>query len=101
MQSDVADEIASGKVCIQGNDRKGRPCLYISAVKHLVAERDVEECKRYICYTLDRCIAQIDPLKNSSGTICVLFDLQGERRGGYSEAVLDPVFGNITPVAFL
>jgi len=78
LQSEVAAELATTKVSIQGTDRAGRPCMYVSAVKHLVALRDVEECKRFICYSLDRCIEAVDPVKNPLGTICVLFDLRGE-----------------------
>lgn len=77
-QSEVSAEIATDKVFVQGADRQGRPCMYILAAKHVVAERDVEECKRFVCYALDRCIEQIDPSKNPSGTISIVFDLRGE-----------------------
>ncbi len=78
-QSEVKDEIASGKVFIQGVDKAERPCMYVVAAKHLTAERDVEQCKRFICYSLDRAIEQIDPQKNPMGSITIIFDLRGRR----------------------
>ena len=80
VQSEVTRELASNKTFIQGTDRQGRPCMYILAAKHIVADRDVEECKRFVCYSLDRCIEQIDPAKNPNGTISIIFDLRGARR---------------------
>ena len=76
-QSEVKDEIASGKVFIQGVDKAGRPCMYVIAAKHLTSERDVDQCKRFICYSLDRAIEHIDPERNPMGSITVIFDLRG------------------------
>ena len=77
-QSEVKDELASEKVFVQGVDKAGRPCMYVIAAKHITAERDVDQCKRFICYSLDRCIEQIDPERNPMGAIAVIFDLRGE-----------------------
>jgi len=85
-QSEVKGEIASGKVFIQGVDKAERPCMYVIAAKHLTAERDVEQCKRFICYSLDRAIEQIDPQKNPMGSITIIFDL----RGGHPVAPMRP-----------
>ena len=53
--------------------------MYVIAAKHLTSERDVEQCKRFICYSLDRAVEQIDPQMNPMGSITVIFDLRGGR----------------------
>ena len=54
--------------------------MYILASKHVVADRDVDDCKRCVCYSLDRCIEQIDPATNPNGTISIIFDLRGAQQ---------------------
>lgn len=94
-ESEVAAEIATDKVFVQGADVDGRPCMYILAAKHVVAERDVEECKRFVCYALDRCIEQIDPAKNPSGTISIIFDLRGMGMANCDVAITRAVFDTL------
>ena len=75
-QDQIPNELASGKVFLQGRDTQGR-AVFVVLAKQQEKGRP-EETKRCICYTLDNAIAACDPLQNELGQFVCLFDLSGE-----------------------
>lgn len=59
MQSEVQNELDADKVYLQGRDKQGRPCIVVTAANHIVSQRNVDECKRCICYALDSACEQV------------------------------------------
>ena len=76
MQDQIPNELASGKVFLQGTDTRGR-CVFVVLAKQQEKGRP-EETKRCICYTLDNAVAACDPALNELGQFVCLFDLSGE-----------------------
>jgi hypothetical protein len=56
MQSEVTGEEAMQKAYLPGVNKFGQPTLYVLGRNHDASLRDLEECKRYMCYCLDRSI---------------------------------------------
>jgi hypothetical protein len=71
------NELDADKVYLQGRDKAGRPCIVVTASNHIVSQRKVDECKRCICYALDRACEQVDYSLNPDGQLCIIFDLRG------------------------
>lgn len=59
MQSEVVHEEAMGKGFMPGRNKLGQPTLFVLGRKHDAKGRDLEECKRYMCYSMDRAIEQV------------------------------------------
>ena len=51
---EVRDEIAQGRVNMQGFDRLDRPMAYLYGARHFPARRDLDSFKRYVAYVLDK-----------------------------------------------
>ena len=78
MQDQVRNELASGKVFLQGGDIQGRTVFVVLAKQQEMGRP--EETKRFICYTLDNAIAAADPDRNELGQFLCLFDLSGRQQ---------------------
>lgn len=78
LQDQIANEIASNKVYLQGNDIHGRTVFVVLAKQQEMGR--AEETKRFICYTLDNAIAAADPARNELRQFLCLFDLSGLQR---------------------
>ena len=77
MQDQIPNELASGKVFLQGTDTRGR-CVFVVLAKQQEKGRP-EETKRCICYTLDNAVAACDPALNELRQFVCLFDLSGQK----------------------
>uniref|UniRef100_A0ACD5WE03 Uncharacterized protein n=1 Tax=Avena sativa TaxID=4498 RepID=A0ACD5WE03_AVESA len=51
---EVRDEIAKGRVHMQGFDRLRRPMAYLYGARHFPAPRELDDFKRYVAYLLDK-----------------------------------------------
>ena len=78
MQSEIKDELASGKCFLQGHDKFGRAILLLHVKKHSKSLRDLKQCMRFLCYCLDKAIASADKSKNPTGKVTGIYDLEGE-----------------------
>lgn len=58
VQSELPHELAQCKTFMAGTSKQGQPCMFVKGARHDATERDVEQCKRCICYTLDRASEQ-------------------------------------------
>ncbi|KIY95497.1 hypothetical protein MNEG_12466 [Monoraphidium neglectum] len=65
-EAEVANEIAQGKVFLQGPDRNGRGISIFIGGKHF-PRVDARECHRFIYYAIDATIALADPARNPAG----------------------------------
>ncbi|KAH7437470.1 hypothetical protein KP509_05G073700 [Ceratopteris richardii] len=70
----IIRERRTGKLCLQGHDKKGRTLGVFLIVKHNVFERDIEEFKRYAVYSLEKAISSS---KNEAKEVSVIVDLAG------------------------
>ena len=52
--------------------------MVVLAARHIIKERNLEETKKLITYTLENAIASSDPAENALGQILCLFDLSGK-----------------------
>lgn len=77
MQSEIKDELASGKCSLQGRDKSGRAVLYLTVKKHSRSLRDLKQCMRFLSYSLDKAISFADKSKNPSGKVTGIFNLEG------------------------
>ena len=71
-------ELKVGKAFVQGYDKKGRPLIICFGRLHSRTTRNLDEGKRFVCYTLDAAIRSNDIKQNPDGKICSIFDLRGE-----------------------
>ena len=78
VQEEIPNELACKKVYIAGHDSQGRRIMYLAANKHYRAKRDLKECMRFLCYSLDKAILLADRSRNPMGYITGLFDLRGK-----------------------
>lgn len=62
----------SGKAVIFGQDKYGRPILYVHARKHNMYDRDIDEVKRAIIYYLEESVRKSKPEEEQ---ICLVFDM--------------------------
>ncbi|CAD7699735.1 unnamed protein product [Ostreobium quekettii] len=76
-EEEIAGELAAKKVYLQGCDDKGRPLVIFLGSKHTMAERNVEETQRLICYTMDNAGLMSDNSEGGDGKVYCLFDLTG------------------------
>ena len=49
----------------------------VLAARHVIKQRNLDETKRLITYTLENAVASSDTLKNALGQILCIFDLSG------------------------
>ena len=77
MQDEIKNELAAQKVFLQGVDKHGRGVLVLKGARHSRSKRDLEELKRFICYSLDNNIKQHDLRFNPEGKGVAIFDLRG------------------------
>lgn len=65
-----------GLVCIEV-PHFAQSCVLWLGRLHSKAVRDLDETKRFICYTLDAALRSNDIKRNPEGKICSIFDLRG------------------------
>jgi hypothetical protein len=68
------DELKSGKIVVKGYDLSGRPAVFIYAGKHDKNERDIEQMRMLIIYTLEELLKRARP---SEERIMICFDMTG------------------------
>lgn len=69
--------MAAKKVFIQGCDKYGRGIILLLAARHSKSSRDLEETKRFICYSLEQQCALHDLQRNPEGKGVGIFDMRG------------------------
>ena len=73
-ESDILGELQSGKIQVHGKDKSNRPVVYIFAVRHNKEQRDLEEMKKFIIFTLEKALALTRPDEEKMD---IVFDLNG------------------------
>lgn len=68
-------ELNSGKFIVAGRDNKDRPAVFIFADRHNKNDRDVDELRQVIIYTLEKLIFEMANPQEERMVIC--FDLSG------------------------
>lgn len=71
---DVSGEIEVGKIQVYGKDKANRPVVYIFAVRHNKDQRNLEEMKKFIIFTLEKALALTKPDEEKMD---IVFDLNG------------------------
>lgn len=94
-ESEVTREEAMQKAYLPGVNKFGQPTLYVLGRNHDASLRDLEECKRYMCYCLDRSIELGATSSTSDGQTSVIFDLRGIKLKNLDRAVLMAVFDTL------
>lgn len=69
-------ELDSGKMLVEGYDKEGRPCIFIHAHKHDKNNRDLEQLRLLIIYTMETILKRANP---DEERILICFDLTGFR----------------------
>ena len=82
VQREIKTEMDTGKAHVQGYNKTGQPLIVCFAKFHNRNVRNLEESKRFICYTLDAAIRSNDIKQNPDGKICSIFDLRGRHFKG-------------------
>lgn len=77
MQEEIADELKQDKVFLQGLDKFGRRIIWLKVNRHSRTLRNLKQCMRLLCFSLDKAIALADQEKNPKGMITGIFDLRG------------------------
>ncbi|CAL8470169.1 g9711 [Coccomyxa elongata] len=76
-EEDVKNELAARKVFVQGCDNSGRGIIVLLAARHSKSTRDLDETKRFICYSLEQQIQLHDLTRNPVGKGVGIFDMRG------------------------
>ncbi|ERN06131.1 hypothetical protein AMTR_s00016p00081610 [Amborella trichopoda] len=58
-EADIQNELAQEKLYMQGRDKKGCPIGVIFPSKHKCCQRDLDELKKFVVYSLDKLCASI------------------------------------------
>lgn len=66
------NELKANKVILSGKDKEGRPIIFIIVRNHNKDNRDIEEMKRYIIYTLENTIKASNPEEEK---MLIVFDM--------------------------
>lgn len=74
-ESEILNELATGKLFLQGADRRGRGFAIVLGSKHNAWWRNAAEVERAICYCLDAQVDLADVARNPDRQTSVLFDL--------------------------
>lgn len=67
-------ELKSGKIALNGCDKTGRPAVFIYAAKHDKNDRDLDELKQLIIYTMEMVLQRSQPEEER---MVIVFDLSG------------------------
>jgi hypothetical protein len=67
-------ELLSGKCVVEGYDKEGRPAVFVYARKHSKYERDVNQIKNLIIYTMETILKRA---RQDEQRIIICFDLTG------------------------
>ena len=67
-------ELKSNKVTVHGNDRNGRPAVFIYARRHNKHARDMDQITKLIIYTLEDILKKTNPQEER---MIICFDLTG------------------------
>ncbi|KAK7350744.1 hypothetical protein VNO77_09661 [Canavalia gladiata] len=59
--SEIADDIAQGKMFVQGVDKKGRPITVAFAAKHFQNKNGLDGFKRYVVFALEKLCSRMPP----------------------------------------
>jgi len=68
------NELKSGKIVVRGYDLSGRPAVFIYAGKHNKNDRDIDQMRMLIIYTLEQLLLRAKP---SEERIMICFDMNG------------------------
>lgn len=93
VQSELPHELAQGKAFMAGTTKQGQPCVLMKGARHDAKGRDLEQCKRGICFTLDRAAEQARPTLWPSAP-CNTFHASSLHHGGTSCQLLSIVFSS-------
>ncbi|KAK9863607.1 hypothetical protein WJX84_001947 [Apatococcus fuscideae] len=91
-ENDIQSELQAKKAFLQGTDKQGRAVAIVKGSKHSKINRNLEECKRLICYCLDGAIDRCDLSKNPTGKVVAIFDLRGISNDAMDTSALHAVF---------
>lgn len=94
-ESEVSGEEAMQKAFLPGMNKLGQPTIYVIARKHDANGQNLEECKRYMCYSLDRAFEQANRDLNPDCKVCIIFNLRGCGLKNFNRAVLMAVFDTL------
>ena len=73
----IRKELESGKVVVRGVDLRGRPLVTIKARHHRKDDRDLEQIRKFIIYSLERALVTSNPDEQK---MTILFDLSGKKQ---------------------
>ncbi|OIV97047.1 hypothetical protein TanjilG_11564 [Lupinus angustifolius] len=59
--SEISDELAQGKMFVQGLDKKGRPITVAFAAKHFQNKDGLDTFKRFVVFALDKLCSRMPP----------------------------------------
>lgn len=76
-EANIAKELSSQKILLQGTDHEGRGLTIVLCRLHNGRERDLDEMERLICYSIDKQRDIADIAKNPNRRTCAIFDLSG------------------------
>lgn len=67
-------KLQSGTFSVKGCDKNGRPAVFINAARHNKNDRDLEELKRLIIFTMETVLQMAQPHEER---MVIVFDLSG------------------------
>lgn len=70
----IRKEVEKRKLVVAGHDKKGRPLVTIYARRHNKDDRDLEQVRQYMIYSLERALQTSNPEEQK---MTILFDLTG------------------------
>jgi hypothetical protein len=59
-ESDIKNELESGKAFLHGYDKEGRPCIVVKISKHIPAKTDVDEFIKFFMYLIESACKKAD-----------------------------------------
>ncbi|RDX95279.1 Random slug protein 5, partial [Mucuna pruriens] len=59
--SEIAEDLAQGKMYVQGVDKKGRPIAIAFAAKHFQTKNGADEFKRYVVFAIEKICSRMPP----------------------------------------
>lgn len=71
-EESIQKELSSRKGYIGGKDHTGKPVVFVFARRHSAYDRDINEIRNFIIYTLERVLKESDPQEQR---MLIVFDL--------------------------
>lgn len=91
-EEEISGELAAQKAFMQGCDDQGRSLIIFMGSQHSMADRNVDETQRLICYVMDNAGNVADEVNGSDGKVCCLFDLTGLKMQNLDAKGLSAIF---------